>query len=216
MIGTRSFLKCGGLKNIDRLPGWPVPRAVRYDRQRSKRVSRRLDGQARNDHSAYDVVNGRGLVPDGPSESRGIQNPVEIKVVNVANRAPLKRVAIRECRLVHAIALINMRHGHGEPNRPADSYKSVVWILRIRPPVSQLAATEVRARFTCPGASRWAIIHEFLAALNLVEVLARIVIDGKLRIFVFWVVPPGALHKDKWHYARDFRHTRRNRMRSRA
>jgi hypothetical protein len=81
-------------------------------------------------------------------------------------------------------------------NRLSYPNESVRRILRIGPPVAEFAATEVGAGFIgrCPASGT--VVDKLLPALDEAEVLPWIVINGKLGVFILWVVSPRALHQD--------------------
>jgi hypothetical protein len=94
---------------------------------------------------------------------------------------------------------IDVWYGIRKPNRPSDPDKSVGWVTRVGPPIPKLTASEIRARLAGLGISGRPVVNELLAAVDLIEVLLRIVINDELCIFVLRIVPPGALHQNERH-----------------
>jgi hypothetical protein len=138
-------------------------------------------------------------MPGGPGQSGRVENSVVVEIVNVTNRSALKRIPASKRRFVHAVLRIDMSHRHRKSNWLSDPYETVIRIIRIGPPVAELTAAKI-----CAGLRRFRIsgrpvINESFAAVDLIEVQPRIMIDAKLRVLVLRVVSPGALHQNKRH-----------------
>src|SRR5579884_2604926 len=67
-----------------------------------------------------------------------------------------------------------MRHRLRESNRLSDPNEAMIGIVRIGPPITKLAAAEIRAGFRHFRVPRRPVVNESLATTDLIEVQARI------------------------------------------